>query len=863
MDCEEKCCASDDTTDCQSGSSYSKVCSDGVSANKPGDVLTADGTDSCDEGTCCDQNGDCCSSETAMPSETKDYMKSVDVKTTKEQCCKKVDAHISQFCPEEVCSNVSCSSKCCDPKKDLSKADESSGNVCCKSKKDIDTAEEKGISAECSDQVGFQGAESCCKPNESAGTCCQPSGKSILNSEADRDELPGKAVRDQRSVKTCCIKKDEPSCHKKVAMGDKIKSNLISDDVKLEQTKGTEGCCKDVKNSEVEEREMCCNKRNEFAPKSCFAEIVDQENRTVPVDHGINVKTTNELEGENNCCNENRCAGDSFKINSERGSADSSKKCTERKVCKEKCSGKKDRLMNEFDEQRKLLDEKIQVSIDVKSCSSDGKKKLLAGNEGRMSYGSAAFCEPVEIKHTKGQGYKYSVFQNPSQDIETDSKFSEIFLEERPVVIITTKIRVQNICCGKEADLIKRELEPLNGVKSVTINIVGRIGFVKHDKEVISAVEIINKLNQLHLGVSIMESGDQEGAQVLRRDVIMKLGSKCAVLGVLLVLFIVVIIGRSKNFSWQKWVAIAEIIVGSLPILRKAILNWMKKVFIDINVLMLIAVAGTIALQEWIEGATLVFVFAIAEVLQQYCSYKVQAAISGILVHAPDHAVLAETGKTVPVEEIEIGTRILVCAGEKIALDGDVVKGQASVDESSITGESMPIEKAPGCKTFSGTIVQSGYLEIKTTSTSEDSTVSKVTQMVQEAQAKASHTEKMMNQFAKIYTPLVLVVALLVFAVPAILAELKVGNYASQLHGWGIRALIVLLVACPCALVMSVPIPMVCGITTAAKNGALIKSGNDMELLAGVEAIAFDKTGTLTEGRFKVVNLKEFREDID
>ena len=621
MDCEEKCCASEDVTDCQPGSSQSKVCSDGVTTNKPGDVLIADGKDSCDEGTCCEQNGDCCSSETAMPSETKAYIKSVDDITTKEQCCKKEDVLISQFCPEEVCSNVSCSSKCCDQKKDLPKAVVSSGNVCCKSKKDIDFAEEKGISAECSDQVGFQSTESCCKPNESAGTCCQRSGKNIVNSAADRDELPGKKVGDERSIKTYCMKEE-------VAMDDKRKINLISGDEKLEQTRGTERCCKNVKNSEMEEREICCNKRNDFAPKSCFAESVNQEKRSVQGDLGINVKSTNELEGENSCCNEKGCAG---KINSERDSADSSKKCTEKKVCKEKCSGSKknDGFMIEFDEQRKVLDEKNQVSIDVKSCSSDGKKKLLAGNGGRVSYGSAAFCEPVEIKDNKGKGYKYSALQNSSQEIESDSKFSEIFLEERPGVITTTKIRVQNICCGKEADLIKRELEPLNGVKSVSINIVGRIGFVKHDKDIISAVEIINKLNQLHLGVSIMESGDQEGAQVLRRDVIVKLGSKCAVLGVLLALFIVVIIGRSKNYSWQKWVAIAEIIVGSLPILRKAILNWMKKVFIDINVLMLIAVAGTIALQEWIEGATLVFVFAIAEVLQQYCGYKVQAAISG------------------------------------------------------------------------------------------------------------------------------------------------------------------------------------------------------------------------------------------
>ena len=195
--------------------------------------------------------------------------------------------------------------------------------------------------------------------------------------------------------------------------------------------------------------------------------------------------------------------------------------------------------------------------------------------------------------------------------------------------VCTTKLRIQNICCGKEAVMLKQELEPRSGIESVSVNIVGRLAFIRHKPDIISASDIVSVLNKLHLGVSVMETGHNDDNDLMESIYIKKVMLKGAMMVILLIMFIVLIIGHVHKRKWQKWVAIAEIIFGGFPILRKTILNWKKRIFIDIYILMLIAVIGTVVLEEWIEGATVVFVFSIAEVLQQYCGYKVQKTISG------------------------------------------------------------------------------------------------------------------------------------------------------------------------------------------------------------------------------------------
>lgn len=419
----------------------------------------------------------------------------------------------------------------------------------------------------------------------------------------------------------------------------------------------------------------------------------------------------------------------------------------------------------------------------------------------------------------------------------------------------TTKLRVHNICCALESKLVQETLEPLEGVTSIAVNVIGRVAYVRHDPEVTSASELISVLNRLHLGASIMETGSRQSDG--KSDSLPPLLSSCFIYLLIqtVLLLIAVVAHFVKGASWYKWVAIAEIVVGIGPVLKKAFLS-IKILSLDINILMLIAIVGTLAINDWLEGAGVVYVFTFAETLQEFCMHKVQRTISGLMLKAPQVAILASTGECIRVEEVALGTVIAIRPGELIPLDGKVLAGRASVDESSVSGESVPVEKTVGAKVYSGTVNQNGYLEVETTSDSTSSTVTKVAELVQEAQTGSANTELAINWFAKYYTPAVVIAAVLVIVIPAILGAAGVGSYSNEIKEWGRRALVLLVIACPCALVMATPIAVVCGITAAARKGSLIKGGVHLETLARLEVLAFDKTGTLTEGKFQVVDVE-------
>lgn len=417
----------------------------------------------------------------------------------------------------------------------------------------------------------------------------------------------------------------------------------------------------------------------------------------------------------------------------------------------------------------------------------------------------------------------------------------------------TTKLRVQNICCAMESTLVQESLEPLEGVKSIAVNVIGRVVYVRHDPEVTSATELVDTLNRNHLGASVMETGSQEHDD--SKSLPPSLSTFLIYLLLQTILLMTGVVAFFCDASWYRWPAIAEIVFGIFPVLQKTYVS-LKTCSVDINILILIAIAGTLSIEEWLDGAAVVYVFSFAEALQEFCMFKVHRTISGLMLKAPRVAILANTGECVLVESVAIGTTIAIRPGEFIPLDGEVIKGRAAVDESTVSGESVPVEKTVGSKVFSGTINQNGYLEVNTTSDSTSSTVSKVAQLVQEAQTGSGRIEVAINRFAKYYTPTVVVVAALVFVIPAILGAAGVGTYSQELKMWGERALVLLVIACPCALVMSTPIAMVCGITAAARKGALIKGGVHLETLAQLQVLAFDKTGTLTEGKFQVVDIE-------
>lgn len=450
----------------------------------------------------------------------------------------------------------------------------------------------------------------------------------------------------------------------------------------------------------------------------------------------------------------------------------------------------------------------------------------------------------------------------------SDSKEEELKkLSEEPTTRSTSsepqllKLRVQNVCCGKEAVLVKDQLKGKDGIISVNFNIIGRIAFIKHNPSLITGSEIIEILNALHLGISLMECGthsaEQEYKEAKRKIALLALSA-----GIQTTIFIAVIVATADKQKWDKWVSIPVLVIGGAPMLYKAYNDFKNCVLANVNLLMLIAVAGTIALGEWLDGCLIVYIFSLAELLLQICYFKVDKSLSALLVSAPSTAVLAENNKTVGVEGIEIGTLILVCAGEQIPLDGKVIEGIAAVDESSITGEAVPVNKETDSNVFSGTIIQSGYLKIETTSDHKSSTISRVSDYIEEAKAASSNTEDVLNRFAKFYTPFIVVAGLVTFLIPFTIGKVRehqsgIPVTESQISVWLMRALKILVVACPCSLIIAVPITMISGISRAAKDGILIRGAQFLERMSTIQMFCFDKTGTLTEGRFQVVREKE------
>jgi Zn2+/Cd2+-exporting ATPase len=270
----------------------------------------------------------------------------------------------------------------------------------------------------------------------------------------------------------------------------------------------------------------------------------------------------------------------------------------------------------------------------------------------------------------------------------------------------------------------------------------------------------------------------------------------------------------------------------------------------DMNLLMTIAVIGALALGAFEEAATVVFLFSFGNALQSYTLDKTRNSIRALMELTPTVA-LVRRGATeikLPVEKIIIGDIIIVRPGERIAMDGKVSTGYSTVNQAPITGESIPVEKQPGDEIYAGTINERGSLEIKVTKLARDNTISRIISMIEEAQGQRAPSQQFVDRFAKYYTPAVIVVAALVVVVPTLVFGQPFGK-------WFYESMAMLLVACPCALVISTPVSIVSAIGNAAKNGVLIKGGMYLEEAGSLSVIAFDKTGTLTEGKPQVTDI--------
>lgn len=394
--------------------------------------------------------------------------------------------------------------------------------------------------------------------------------------------------------------------------------------------------------------------------------------------------------------------------------------------------------------------------------------------------------------------------------------------------------RVQGFSCAGCAKTFERNVQKIKGVEHAEVNF-GASKLTVYGKATLDELEKAGAFEQLKIipeheeEVKEKESFWQRHQQTILSALFLSLGW----------LFSVTPIG-SEHLAIIAF--IVSMVIGGHRLIQTGLKNLIQLQF-DMKTLMTIAVIGAAIIGEWGEGATVVFLFAISEALEKYSMERARRSIKSLMNIAPKRAIIERDGQEmeVHVRDIRVGDLLKVKPGEKIAMDGIVLNGSASINQAAITGESIPVMKEKGDEVFAGTLNEDGYLQIEVTKTAEDNTIAKVIQLVEEAQGKRAPAQAFIDRFAQYYTPIIMILAFLVATVPPIF-------FQAEWQTWIYQGLAILVVGCPCALVVSTPVAVVTAIGNAARNGVLIKGGIHLEQAGKLKAIAFDKTGTLTKG---------------
>lgn len=406
--------------------------------------------------------------------------------------------------------------------------------------------------------------------------------------------------------------------------------------------------------------------------------------------------------------------------------------------------------------------------------------------------------------------------------------------------VATCDLQVGGMDCPSCAASIERSLSTLEGVEDVHVDVVGgrvRIGYAKGT---VAQGDLARAIRRVGFTV---EDEPHNRTQDRRGRLSVTIAS-----GVLLLTGLVL-----------GWAGVGSTVTTTLLILSAIAGGWFivprgisaaRNRALDMNFLMSVAAVGAGAIGQWGEAASAMFLFAVAQLLETFSMDRARNAIKALMNLSPTEATVQRGGQDVivPVSEVAIGETILVRPGQKIPLDGIVVGGRSAVNQASITGESMPVDKEVGADVFAGSINAQGSLDVRVTKHVEDTTLARIIHAVEEAQSAKAPSQTFVDRFARIYTPAVVAAAILIAIVPPLLG---LGTWGT----WIYRSLTMLVVACPCALVISTPITIVSGLAGAARAGILIKGGMYLEQLGAITVMALDKTGTLTQGRPAVTDV--------
>jgi Cd2+/Zn2+-exporting ATPase len=401
---------------------------------------------------------------------------------------------------------------------------------------------------------------------------------------------------------------------------------------------------------------------------------------------------------------------------------------------------------------------------------------------------------------------------------------------------LISRIRIQQMDCPTEEKLIRDRLAATPGVMGLEFNLLQRLLTVQHVPGALP--EVLAAIGELGMSPQIEDNATDAKPAAGKPVWPLVLSGVLAVTAEVL------------HFAEQgpEWlvaiVALLAIACCGLSTYKK---GWiaLKNRTLNINALMSIAVTGAVLIGQWPEAAMVMCLFAIAELIEARSLDRARNAIRGLLDLTPEQATVHQSdGSWAPqlLAEINLGAVVRVRPGERIGLDGEVISGQSTVNQAPITGESLPVEKGVGNPVFAGTINQAGSLEYRVLALASDSTLARIIHAVEQAQGARAPTQRFVDRFAEVYTPLVFALALAVAVIPPLFM-------AGAWYDWIYRALVLLVVACPCALVISTPVTIVSGLAAAARKGILIKGGVYLEAGRRLSSIALDKTGTLTHGK--------------